>query len=88
LSNDRNPLKKLVADAVRIEPVSASKFPDMRESAGYFCSDQCRTRPAFSLPSQAILLIPCLRLEVGFAISIEQAAKLDQKYAMADRFSS
>ena len=47
----------VVADAVRIEPVSASKFPDMRESAGYFCSDQCRTRPAFSLPSQAILLL-------------------------------
>jgi hypothetical protein len=41
-----NPLKtkgtnpSMVADAVRVEPVSASKFPDMRESAGYFCNLQ------------------------------------------------
>ena len=31
---------RMVADAVVIEPVSASKFPDMRESAGNFCNLQ------------------------------------------------
>ena len=30
----------VVADAVAVEPVSASKFPDMRESAGNFCNLQ------------------------------------------------
>jgi hypothetical protein len=30
----------VVADAVRIEPVSASEFPDMPESAGNFCNLQ------------------------------------------------
>ena len=30
----------LAADAVAVEPVSASKFPDMRESAGNFCNLQ------------------------------------------------
>jgi hypothetical protein len=30
----------VVAEAVAVEPVSASKFPDMRESAGNFCNLQ------------------------------------------------
>ena len=31
---------RMVADAVAVEPVSASKFPDMREFAGNFCNFQ------------------------------------------------
>jgi len=33
-------LHLLVADAVAVEPVSSSKFPDIPESAGKFCNLQ------------------------------------------------